>query len=87
MPVSLGKVVAEEFPWGDINPKALDMSPGALQCTEAELCWPLTLKAAWVAAEAWQPCLAHLACELCCPLLVNFLFTYLHNIVFMSKTK
>lgn len=52
MPVSLGKVVAEEFPWGDINPKALDMSPGALQCAEAELCWPLELKAAWVAAEA-----------------------------------
>lgn len=42
MPVSLGKVVTDEFPWGNLNPKALDVSPDTLQYSEAE---PWTLLA------------------------------------------
>lgn len=44
MHVSLGKVVTDEFPWGDLNPEALDVSPGALQYSEAEPCWPFKVE-------------------------------------------
>lgn len=43
MPVSR-KHNGWRFPWGDSNPKALDLSPGAEQCSEAQPYWPFECK-------------------------------------------
>lgn len=88
---SLGNIMAEEFPWRNINPKALDKSPGALQCSavqcsEAQPRWPFKCKAAWVSAAAWQPCLTDLAYELCYFLVVN-LFIHLFADCFHVQNK
>lgn len=94
--LSLGNIMAEEFPWRNINPKALDKSPGALQCSavqcsavrcsDAQPRWPFKCKAAWVSAAAWQPCLTDLAYELCYFLIVN-LFIHLFADCFHVQNK